>query len=59
VHEKYDAHAKHGDLTVMLVKRYQVEITGDGVDMGVLEHALGSVDLAQLESMKNVGSSAK
>lgn len=54
-HEKFDANAKHGVLTVMLAKRFQVEITGDGVDMGVLEKALGSVDLSHLESMKDAG----
>lgn len=59
VHEKYDNAGKHGDLTVLIAKRYQVEITGDGLDMGALEKALGSVDLSQLESMKNQGAGAK
>jgi hypothetical protein len=43
----------------MLAKRYQVELTGDGVDMSALENALGSVDLSQLESMKDAGGSAQ
>jgi hypothetical protein len=57
VHEKFDSRAKKGDLSVMLGKRFQVEITGDGVDMSVLEQALGQVDLARLESMKEQGAS--
>jgi hypothetical protein len=43
----------------MLAKRFQVEITGDGVDMSSLEQALGQVDLAHLESMKDQGAQAK
>jgi hypothetical protein len=55
VHEKYDAKASKGDLSVMLVKRFQVDITGDRVAMGSLEQALGQIDLAQLEAMKDQG----
>jgi hypothetical protein len=59
VHEKFDAKARKGDLSVMLVKRFQIEITGDGVDMSALEQALGQVDLSRLESMKDQGAQAK
>jgi hypothetical protein len=59
VHEKYDAKAKKGDLSVMLAKRFQVEITGEGVDMTSLEQALGQVDLARLETMKDQGAQPK
>jgi hypothetical protein len=59
VHEKFDSKARKGDLSVMLAKRFQVEITGDGVDMSSLEQALGQVDLAHLESMKDQGAQAK
>jgi hypothetical protein len=44
---------------VLLAKRFQVEVTGDGVDMGSLEQALGQVDLARLESMKDQGAQPK
>jgi hypothetical protein len=43
----------------MLAKRFQVEITGDGVDMSSLEQALSQIDLARLESMKDQGTAAK
>jgi hypothetical protein len=59
VHEKFDAKARKGDLSVLLTKRFQVEITGDGVDMSSLEQALGQVDLAHLESMKDQGAQPK
>ena len=56
VHEKYDAQSKHGDLAVTVAKRYQVDLSGDGVDMSTLEQALGQIDLARLEAMKDQGS---
>ncbi len=55
VHEKYDAKSRKAELSVVLAKRFQVEITGDGVDMSVLEQALGQIDLARLEAMKDQG----
>lgn len=59
VHEKYDARNRSGDLSVMLAKRYSVEITGNNVDMHALEQSLGQIDLARLESMKDVGAQSK
>jgi hypothetical protein len=59
VHEKFDIPGKHGVLTAMIAKRFQVELTGDGVDMSTLEQDLGSIDLGRLEAMKNVGAGAK
>ena len=59
VHEKYDARTKHGDLSIILVKRFSVDISGNGVDMGSLEQTLGQIDLARLESMKDAGAQPK
>ena len=59
VHEKYDARNRHGELSIVLVKRFAVDISGNGVSMGSLEQSLGQVDLARLESMKDVGAQAK
>jgi hypothetical protein len=59
VHEKYDAKAKKGDLNVILAKRFEVDVTGEGVDMSTLEQSLGEVDLARLESMKDQGAQAR
>jgi hypothetical protein len=54
-HEKYDAPAKHGDITIIVAKRYQVELIGDGVEMSALEQAVDHIDLARLEGMKDQG----
>jgi hypothetical protein len=59
VHEKYDAKAKKGDLSVIVAKRFEVDVAGDGVDMSTLEQSLGQVDLARLESMKDQGAQAQ
>ncbi len=59
VHERFDNAAKHGVLTALVAKRYQVELTGEGVEMGTLEQALGGVDLGRLEAMKDQGGPAK
>ena len=59
VHEKFDAKAKKGDLSVMLAKRFEVDVSGLGVDMSTLEQSLGQVDLARLESMKNQGAQSR
>lgn len=55
VHEKYDARNKQGDVSVILAKRFSVDISGSGVDMHTLEQSLGQIDLSRLESMKNAG----
>jgi Yip1 domain len=55
VHEKYDAKAKKSDISVMLAKRFEVDVGGEGVDMSAVEQTLGQVDLARLESMKDQG----
>jgi len=55
VHEKYTTSNRSGELQAIVGKRFEVEVDGHGVDMATLEHALSQVDLARLESMKNVG----
>lgn len=59
VHEKYDARNKRGDLSIILVKRFSVDISGNGVDMPSLEQSLGQVDLARLEAMRDAGAQSK
>jgi hypothetical protein len=59
VHEKYDAKAKKGDLSVIVAKRFEVDVAGNDVDMNTLERSLGQVDLARLESMKDQGSQSQ
>jgi hypothetical protein len=59
VHEKYDARNKHGDLSIILEKRFSVDISGNNIDMGSLEQSLSQIDLARLESMKDAGAQSK
>jgi hypothetical protein len=59
VHEKYDAANKHGDVSIILAKRFAVDVSGHGVSMGSLEQTLGQIDLGRLESMKDAGAQAK
>ena len=55
----FRSRTKHGDLSIILVKRFSVDISGNGVDMGSLEQTLSQIDLARLESMKDAGAQPK
>jgi hypothetical protein len=59
VHEKYDARDKSGDLSIILAKRFSVDISGKNVAMNSLEQSLGQIDLARLESMRDAGAQSK
>jgi hypothetical protein len=58
VHEKYDRNSKHGELSVIVAKRFAVDVTGDAVSMADLEQSLGQVDLGALEGMQEAGANA-
>jgi hypothetical protein len=51
-HEKFDNSTHHGEVQTIVAKRFEVDVSGDNVDMRKLESYLGSVDLSKLESMK-------
>ena len=53
VHEKWDATSKHGELSLIVGKRFGVDVTGDNVDMDALKQALSQVDIGQLEAMRD------
>ncbi|MEO7115030.1 MAG: YIP1 family protein [Caldimonas sp.] len=55
VHEKYSSGRRHGELQVIVARRFAIDLDGDGIEMAELEQALGQVDLARLASMKNDG----
>lgn len=54
-HEVYDDGSKSGEYTVIVGNRFLVEIRGNGVGMPTIKQAIGQIDLAKLESMKDVG----
>jgi hypothetical protein len=55
VHEKYDARAKKGDLSVIVAKRFEVDVAGNGVDIKNLYKSLRPAARPRLESMKDQG----
>ena len=59
VHEKYDNKSRHGELSAIIAQRFEVDVTGDAVDMSTLEQDLGAVDLARLAAMKDAGAQAR
>jgi Yip1 domain len=59
VHEKWDASSRHGELSLIVAKRFGVDVTGNNVDMDVLKRALAQVDLGKLDSMKDANPTAQ
>ena len=54
-YEKFNKADKSGEYTVIVGNRFMVEVEGTGVDMATMKNAVDRVDLAKLESMKDVG----
>jgi hypothetical protein len=54
-HERYDKSSKSGEYTVIVANRFIVEVDGNGVDMTTMKKAIDQVNIAKLESMKDVG----
>jgi hypothetical protein len=54
-HEKYDKNSKSGEFTVIVGNRFLVEVNGNGIDMPTMKKAVETINLAKLESMKDVG----
>jgi hypothetical protein len=59
VHEKWDAASKHGELSLIVGKRYGVDVEGNNVNMDALKNALAQVDMGKLESMKDANPQAQ
>lgn len=59
VHEKWDAPARHGELSLSVGQRFAVDVVGDHVEMDALKNALARIDLARLESLKDANPVAK
>jgi hypothetical protein len=58
-HEKYDSRSKHGEVNIIVAKRFAVDVTGDGVEMSTLEQYAGGIDYGRLEGMKDQGVQAR
>ena len=59
VHEKWDASSRHGELSLIVGKRFGVDVIGNNVDMDTLKRALAQIDLGKLDSMKNANPTAQ
>ncbi|HEV2701452.1 MAG TPA: Yip1 family protein [Steroidobacteraceae bacterium] len=59
VHEKWDAATRHGELSLIVAKRFGVDVSGDSVDMDVLKNTLAQVDFGKLQSMKDANPAAQ
>lgn len=59
VHEKWDAQYRHGELSLIVAKRYGVDVRGDNVNMDALKNALAQIDLGKLEAMKDANPQAQ
>lgn len=54
-HEKWDTQSRRGEISMIIAKRFTVDVTGEGVPMETLQRAYGDIDLASLEGLKNAG----
>jgi hypothetical protein len=55
VHEEYSKQDNEAEFTVVVAERFVVSAHGRGVTIDGLRSAVGSLDLAKLESMKDAG----
>lgn len=57
VSERWDNSSRNGEFSIVLGDRFAVKVSGYGnsLDMSMLKAALGSLDLAGLEGLKNQG----
>ena len=55
VHERVSKHGGENELTLVLGDRFIVEARGQGVSIDAIKSAVGSLDLAKLESMRDAG----
>lgn len=55
VHEEWDSADNSGEYIVILANRFMVKVEGEAESLDALKSALGEVELARLESLKNEG----
>ena len=58
-HEKYDGRSKHGEVSLIVAKRFEVDVSGDSVPMSTLEQYASGIDFARLEAMKGEGAQSR
>jgi hypothetical protein len=53
--ESYDNQGKHGEVSVLVTKRFVIEVNGNQVTMDQIKAAVDKIDIGKLESWKNFG----
>lgn len=54
-YEKYNNENKDGELSILVAKRFVVEVNGNNVSMDQMKAAADMIDIGKLESWKDVG----
>ena len=54
-YEKYNNENKDGELSILVAKRFVVEVNGNNVSMAQMKAAVDMIDISKLESWKDVG----
>ncbi len=54
-YEKYNNENKDGELSILVAKRFVVEVNGNNVSMDQMKAAVDMIDIGKLESWKDVG----
>lgn len=54
-YEKYNNNSQDGEISVLVAKRFVVEVNGNNVSMNELKAALDMIDTGKLEGMKDLG----
>ncbi len=55
VHEQWDSQSKDGEFGIILGNRFSVKVSGNADSIDQLKAAVGSIKLADLEALKNLG----
>ncbi len=55
VHEQWDSQNKDGEFSIVLGDRFSVKVNGNAESIDQLKAAVGSINLAGLEALKNQG----
>ena len=55
VHEQWDNKTKYGEFGIVLGDRFTVKVSGNADSIDQLKAAVGAINLAGLEAMKDVG----
>uniref|UniRef100_A0A7V2ZMA1 Lipoprotein n=1 Tax=Ignavibacterium album TaxID=591197 RepID=A0A7V2ZMA1_9BACT len=54
-YERYNNNSKDGEVSVLVARRFVVEINGNNVSMNELKSTLDLIDISKLEAMKDFG----